>query len=330
MEKNDQEQEKEARNNAPDEFAIHVMPEKFRSKHLKNSKAQITGLIIISVGFIVLAILSFLAYIILFKKTAPKETLPDQQTENTIQSLETEKNENDISEKNAERLNKAVEDNNNANNTQPREKQAETAAATTTNETADNEKSEENFFPAAAADADKDGLSYNEENLLGTSDSAFDSDSDGYEDLSEVMSLYNPAGPEKLSLSPRIKTYFNKTYQYGILLPYGWVQLNMDSDNSVIFKSGDGHFFQIIALSNAGRQPVEIWHQEQMGGKESEIAAVFSYSGLKGVKSEDGLTYYLSDNKLENIFTITYNPGLSKNLEYKNLFEAAVRSFELK
>lgn len=54
-------------------------------------------------------------------------------------------------------------------------------------------------------DSDQDGLTDKEEALLGTKSDTADSDGDGYDDLTEIRSGYDPAGQGKLTNNRNLK-----------------------------------------------------------------------------------------------------------------------------
>ena len=181
-----------------------------------------------------------------------------------------------------------------------------------------------------AQDSDKDGLTDKEEGLLGCNLNSADSDGDGYEDLSELMNLYNPAGAGGLIENLSINQYFNKTYDYNIYHPDSWTQSAVGGDDSILFKSSDNHFIQIMVQPNAGKIQIEDWYKKQFNISLVKPEKKITAESWQGVRSEDGLIVYLTDSSLNYIFIITYNPGLNDSLEYVNIFEMAVQSLEVK
>lgn len=174
-------------------------------------------------------------------------------------------------------------------------------------------------------DSDSDGLTNKEENILGSNPGKTDSDGDGYNDLNEVMSLYNPAGTNKLEDSASIKKYSSNTYKYSLIYPASWTINNVGGDDSVMFRSADNHFIQIISQQNTSIQSIEDWYKQQFDV--SSIGNVIKADSWQGIKNEDGFTIYLTDNERKFIFTITYNFGNQNILEYKNIFEMIIKSF---
>jgi hypothetical protein len=181
---------------------------------------------------------------------------------------------------------------------------------------------------ANGIDSDGDGLTDNEEQLLGTDLSSANSDGDGYGDLVELKNLYNPAGAGRLIENLNIREMTNATYHYSVYYPTEWAGGASSNDESIIFMSADNHFIQIITQPNDSGQTINDWYREQFSL--SEIATEFFVVGSDwvGLKSPDGLTVYLNDQAQENIFALTYNIGSSSTLEYKNIFDMMVKSFK--
>ncbi|MBA3047913.1 hypothetical protein KKC83_05090 [Patescibacteria group bacterium] len=185
-----------------------------------------------------------------------------------------------------------------------------------------------NFTPAP--DRDQDGLTDKEEILLGCGLDSPDSDSDGYGDLPELLNLYNPSGQGGLIENLNISRYANKTYDYNIYYPANWSQSAVGGDDSIFFKSSDNHFIQIMSQPNAEKSRIEDWYKKQFSAELIKQERMILSENWNGVRSEDGLIVYLTDNSFNYIFIITYNPGLDNVLEYINIFEMAVKSFEIK
>jgi len=184
-----------------------------------------------------------------------------------------------------------------------------------------------------AVDTDNDGLTDVEEALLGTNPNAADSDGDGYGDLAELNSLYDPAGSGKLEASPRWHKYLNSTYNYSLLEPSNFVLKPLGGDYSVSFISPDNQFFQIEVQPNTTRASIMDWYREQFG-EPAEVTLLVEgkdSSGTPswlGIKSADGLNLYLTDNKFSNIFTLSYNVGLERIMTYPNLFNVFIKSLQ--
>ncbi len=180
-----------------------------------------------------------------------------------------------------------------------------------------------------ATDSDNDGLTDKEEILLGCDVNNTDSDGDGYDDLSEAMNLYNPAGANKLINNPNISKYLNNSFNYNLLYPANWSFSTIGGDESVMFRSSDNQFIQVIVQDNQNREPIGNWYKKQFDIATIDSAKLIITDNWQGIKSEDSLTIYLTDKQYNNIITITYIPGQDNVLDYVNIFEMMIKSLEL-
>lgn len=181
---------------------------------------------------------------------------------------------------------------------------------------------------AIAIDTDKDGLSDKEEKLLGSQKNNIDSDGDGYDDLLEVMNLYNPIGerPDRLINNKNIIKY-QSSLNYSIFYSASWLQQIVGGDDSVIFKSDDGHFIQVITQPNNNQSSITNWYKFQFEDAQIPYKRRITTNTWSGIKSEDELILYLTDNNYKNIFILSYTPKLNDALEYQRIFEMMIESF---
>lgn len=182
--------------------------------------------------------------------------------------------------------------------------------------------------PTQVVDTDADGLSDAEETLLGTDANATDSDGDKYNDLTELIGGYNPAGNGKLVDNANIKKYTNATYKYSILYPKVWELDLVDKGSSVIFTAADQSFVQVVSQINENKSGIKKWYESEFNQVVAESQLV-TYNGWSGIKSLDGLIVYLTDKNLKNIYIISYTPASDQVLSYLNIFEAMMRSFTI-
>ncbi|MBI4779099.1 hypothetical protein HY797_01440 [Candidatus Falkowbacteria bacterium] len=180
------------------------------------------------------------------------------------------------------------------------------------------------------ADSDNDGLTDIEEILLSSGAIELDTDGDGYTDGAELVNLYDPAGTGKLTANSNISLYENKTFAYSLLYPSTWQTSINGGDDSLMFKSGDNQFIQVIIQPNVNEQELDAWYMEQLGILTINEADRVSGVNWQGLKSSDSLNIYLMDKKQNYIFSLTYSPGSGSVLEYFNIFKMMVKSFNLK
>lgn len=178
-------------------------------------------------------------------------------------------------------------------------------------------------------DSDADGLSDKEEAIIGTDPVKPDSDGDGYSDGDEVNVLYDPTGVGKLVDNKNIAIYKNLANNYNVLHPSAWTVEKVDGDNSLIFMSADGQFFQIVSQANPKNQTIEDWYKNQFNLTVINTNNTIAGSGWTGIKSEESLSVYLADNLLKNIYVLSYAPGSDKIIDYTRLFAIFVKTFTL-
>ncbi|MFH1255263.1 MAG: hypothetical protein V1667_02235 [bacterium] len=311
--------EKEIVENEKESMAIHVMPERFRNQTVKQHGAKTAGLAIIIGGIVVLLIVSAVLYYFLFVKTntavvkeqnSPVENGIEKQPEKTVEIPE-----NPVATGTGQM-------------TLPSEDETVPADEATTTPEADLGETE--LALKIGIDGDNDGLTDTEEIILGSDAFVPDTDGDGYLDGPELINLYNPAGTGKLAENPHVSVYENKTFSYSLLYPSAWQMSVNGGDDSLMFKTGDNQFIQIIVQPNVNKQNLNEWYMEQVGVAQIEESYIMSGDGLAGIKSPDGLNIYLMDGRQNYIFSLTYNLGGGTVLEYSDIFQMMVKSFNLK
>ncbi|MDD5291296.1 MAG: hypothetical protein PHZ04_04270 [Patescibacteria group bacterium] len=301
-----------------EEIVIHTMPEKFRQDSLKTDKAKQTGIFVMVGGFIFIVVIGFLLYLFIFKAPAEKQVAPIPQQNETYTPEPLSNEEVETSTPSEEVLPIVTQE-------EYLGGPEESGASTTPEETevlATSTPAEEIFL----GDRDGDGLTNKEETLLGTDDGNVDSDADGYSDYEEIMNLYNPVGSGKLADNPNIGEYINGTFGYKVLYPANWPRTSVGGDDSIMFKSEDNQFIQLIVQPNTDKQSIEDWYVQQFAVETTELGPEVSGNGWSGIKSTDGLIVYLTDSNRNYLFVLSYNAGSSETLDYINIFAAMIKS----
>ncbi len=177
-------------------------------------------------------------------------------------------------------------------------------------------------------DMDEDGLSSIEEEIFGTKDNSNDSDEDSYLDKEEILNLYNPNGSGRLIDNVSIESLANKMFGYRFLSVKGWSQKSIGGDDSWLIKQSDEQFIQVVVQQNSDKQNIEDWYQEQFADEIVEESRKIESKTWTGIISEDGVSAYLTDKEMNNIFAISYN--FKKDYPvYKTVFEMILKSFEI-
>ncbi|HOZ53334.1 MAG TPA: hypothetical protein PK142_01490 [bacterium] len=332
----DKKSQKELETLTPDPvFNIHRMPQNYKSGRFEVSsdsgetkiaptkehkqKNKKIGLVIMIFGFIFVAFLGYLIFSYISNPNFSFNSLFSFNNENKTDNIinNTNNNSADLAEEKQEEnvIVDVVEENN----------QTESIVE-------DIEKIEENNTEEAISyvflDSDSDGLSDEEEYVLGSNYLQVDSDNDGYNDLSEVLSLYNPIGVNKLVDNINIDEFKNNSFNYSLLYPGAWDKSILSDESSVIFSIDDNSFFQVLVEKNEGQQNIGSWYGSRFFSfiNSEDIIIKEDWSGLY---SEDGSAFYLTDKNLKNIYTILYNFSENQPQSYINILKMMVNSFRL-
>jgi len=185
--------------------------------------------------------------------------------------------------------------------------------------------------PAAIIDSDNDGLSDQEEAVLGTNPLKADTDGDGYGDFTEVDNLFNPLGAGALIADTDIAEYQNAKQGYSALYPKSFsVQDVANNDGSVIIFSAPANYsIQVSVQPNSLKQDILAWYNQQFPNSPAAAADVISKNGLSGIFGADKNNFYATDAAKGKLFTVTYNPLTGKDDKtYYNIFLLAAHSLK--
>jgi len=309
-------------------IAVHVMPEKFRFVNPQSQKAKRAGSAIIISGIVFIIVAGVLIYFYFFNATEKKEESLDVAKDSEIYNEEEEKESSGAKEEGLEGggssttteewLYPSIEPNTPTTTDETTEPKVDSKATSTLS-----------GITTTVKDSDEDGLFDKEEILLGCNISIKDSDRDGYDDLAELINFYDPTGKGKLVDNENILEYYNKTFNYNVYYPLGWQKISMGGEDSVMFKSDDNSFFQIIVRPNVDNQLVDDWYKKQFEIDKIDDEKIIDTDSWHGLKSDDELVIYLSDNKNEYLFVLTYGPEVDDVLVYKNIFDMFIKSFNI-
>lgn len=182
----------------------------------------------------------------------------------------------------------------------------------------------------AGEDRDGDGLTDQEENLLGSNKDNTDSDSDGYGDLSETLNLYNPASTNKLVDNTSIKSYLAEDKSFYLLYPSKWIRTFNSKDQSVVFRSPDDHFVQLMIETNDRNSSLDDYVKNLLNLTQIKDSWRRTGDAWEGILTEDGLQIYIMGSKRDKIYILRYSPSDNNVLEYPNIFQAMIKSFVIK
>lgn len=181
-----------------------------------------------------------------------------------------------------------------------------------------------------SADGDVDGLTDIEEELWGTNGALADSDSDKFDDLVEIVNLYNPAGvtPERLVEAHLVSTYINPEYQYSVYYPVTWLAQAVDEEKKeVLFTSITQEFAEVRVLPFPTDMPFAEWFVKTFPGEQLATYIPFvNKFKVSGVMSLDGMVAIITDGA--HVYLITYNGGVREEVNYRQTFKMMVQSFK--
>jgi hypothetical protein len=329
--------------NVEKNFTVYSMPKRFLGKQINAKQARTTGMVVLGLGFIfLLAALGFIYYYFVMRpaniassnitninnasktsviNNASNSINPAVNSSNTVipaaatTSLPVETSTNDMA--NLGDINTTT---------------TAVIAATTTdgqnNIVTTPSTDQVKTIAAFAPDTDGDSLTDFEEAIFGTDPNKTDSDNDGYSDLAEVQSLYNPAGTGKILANSKFDIYSNPTLGYSLYYPKLWKVNDAAGDNSVIFVIDDKQFISVAEQSNTSKQSIEDWYKQQMGVNYIAPNQMVNKKNWTGVASSDGFNVYLLDPLGDKIFTFSYNIGDSGLIKYKNILDMMVNSLK--
>lgn len=317
------------------EVVFHVMPTRFKKQNVEAKQAQKTGLLImvLAVCLIGALLLALVWYFLIYSKTPSSRNDLTSGNQAEISTTASEQNSN-------------VSDTDNAAIPEPASLGGEetifqpviataTPVVSTTTEATSSETSIINqpLVIASSTDADGDGLTDPEESVLGTDKDKIDTDADGFSDLAELESGYNPVGAGRINQIKAIGNFDNP--RISLDYPTAWL-FTSNGDDSVIFQAGNEQLIQISLQANAKNQTIADWYKEQFGSQEIDARLFINRVDAggnalwQGIFSPNGLTLYLMDEKRQTIASINYDLGFSGKLDYKQIFLAMIDSFVLK
>ena len=331
-------EEKKIKDSIENEIRIHSMPKRFLDVEpvVKQSKG-IGALIFVGGGIVLVAVIAIMYYF-LFMKVPTTEVGSEDSSEVTNQDQGSEEKKEPAINSGAQKSDdgnikpEAEKKENDLSVTPDVSKNTTTdVVATTSKKVISSEIVEESeqMILKNADDLDLDGLFDKEEDLFSTDKNQRDSDGDGYEDLSEMMNMYNPAGAGALMVNDNIEKYSNSQYGFYFYYPKSWEIDKIDGNTSVIFKAKNNQFVQIIVQSNNKNQSLEEWYRDQFGVIRVEQKQKLYKKGWLAIESADGLSTYLMNPDNGNIFVMTYSIGMDNVLYYVNVYKMMIKSLEI-
>ena len=311
---------------------IHRMPKGYKTGRFEVEKRVVAGydqnsggtkkigIFIIVFGIIAVIGIAYFVFSYVFKNSEPKDKVV--KTENTDNNVIDNSNIKNTSTGN--QISEVIEEINTSTTSTEDIIISEETGSTTSSTTQENTKEE--FL--AAVDSDKDGLNDDEEFVLGTKYNESDSDSDSFNDFTELMNLYNPTGSGPVSDNINITKYENKTFSYSILYPKNFGKSVLADESSLVLYIDDNAFFQILVEKNSNNFSIKDWYADRFFALIPD-SNVISNNVWDGVYDSEGLALYLTDKQRKNVYTILYNTTNNQKT-YINIFNMMIKSFALR
>lgn len=331
-----------AANKVDQDLIVHNMPNRsrlgsssapsisgqgFSGSNGPKSNVKSVGAIIIGLGIILIGALIYLSYRFIIKPQAEAPATGQVNT-TTSEVLTPASEEEDLA-------NTAT-----TSSTTPIEV-IEAISATSSTETAtSSEEADTEVMPEEGLkeevlwtpilDTDGDGLTDDEELVMQTNLSEIDSDKDGYLDLAEIKSGYNPLGAGRLRDSPSLIAHVDETSGFTVLHPRNWTKQSLNNGYTLIISAPDNSLFQVSVQDNPRQQAIVDWYGETFEVPADNYGRFKNGAGWEGVMSEDGINFYLTDTKRQNIYAISYIPVVSTRLAYLNIYQMMIDTFQVK
>ncbi|MBI4239780.1 hypothetical protein HY620_02250 [Candidatus Uhrbacteria bacterium] len=317
------------------EPVVFAMPEKFREKPQRTSKAPL----IIGLGIIALLLVgSTVAVLIVLSKPDPeKSSVVEIKKEEQAQEQEQKKEEQPVQTEPDQTQSIQVP----AASTLPDEPEQKTevqqeAPQQQTDTTESTTPLQQDAQGAPGTDVDGDALTDTEERLYGTDVQKPDSDGDGFSDNDEILRLYDPLHPQgaRLDTSGLVNTYTNQTFKYSLYYPSSWIAKPVNAaEKEVVLSTASGEFFSITAEDNPDHLSALEWYTKVVSPQENNAQVQTSTSDTwTAVKSLDALTVYITRNTARDrdggiVIVLKYNINTKRSLEFASTFQMMLQSF---
>jgi hypothetical protein len=315
-----------------DDFIVHNMPEaeRFSGQTFSNTSVKQApskpaplsgidshykiGVLIIFGGVVLIGGLIYAAYVFMIKPAAKQPATPVTQTESPV--IESPVVEEPVTPVVTPVVTPEV-------------------ATSTTNETISTstdllpEEQTTSFVPSVVStiDSDFDGLTDDEEKLIGTNPNLADTDNDSYLDIAELKSGYNPLNAGGKIDENSLFARYQVDSKASVLYLNAWEMTRSDANNTIVFTDEDKAFIQITFQDNEEKLSPYSWYEKQFSGLmpgESIMGEAWT-----GFYSQDNSAAYIFSNDLSKIYTITYSPLIENDLNFP-FFRLMVKTMIIK
>ncbi len=331
-----------AANKVDQDLIVHNMPNRSRlgsssapvtssqslsgsSSNVQKSNVKSVGAIIIGLGIILVGALIYLSYRFILKPQAENNSVNQVATQTPISSAPIE----------GESTNTETATSSSATPIEV----IDAITATTSEDVATSSEETTELMPeegltqeelwAPILDTDGDGLTDDEEIAMKTNVLEIDTDKDGYLDLAEIKSGYSPLGAGRLTESSALTVYQDPTSGFTILHPNSWTKQSLNNGYTLIISAPDNSLFQVSVQDNPRNQSIADWYAETFESSVDVYSRFKNSVGWEGIMSEDGINFYLTDDKRQSIYAISYIPVISTRQAYLNIYQMMIDNFQV-
>jgi len=184
--------------------------------------------------------------------------------------------------------------------------------------------------PQPGKDTDSDGSTDAEELLYGTDYRNADTDGDSFLDGNEVFHRYNPNGPAPLTLldTGAVRVFQAPGVPFTIYYPSAWNPVVDPSLEKVTFRSATTAAVIVTISLKASTDNLDVWYSQNVVGATLGLPqSTYTTEGLLAMYGTDQRVAYIDGG--DKVFTLTYDLGDEKTIEYLTTFQMMLNSLTL-
>ena len=178
-------------------------------------------------------------------------------------------------------------------------------------------------------DSDGDGLTDEEELVLGTDPDNEDTNDNGHSDLVEILNNYDPVGTGSLESNQNLEWFINESYNYSLLYPRNWSLVTTNQDSMLFFSLPDESIIQVVVQENQDNGDIITWYGRSFPGEPLSYSRLKVKETWEGIVSDNELNVYLIDTSQQLFITMSYIPSVSTRLAYPNIFKLMWNSLQI-
>ena len=181
--------------------------------------------------------------------------------------------------------------------------------------------------PVSTVDSDADGLTDAEEKIIGTDPNKADTDNDGYLELAELKSGYDPLVPGKKNSETSIMYNYQVDSKMSLVYPAAWDVTKSDATKTTVFADSDKAFIQVAYEDNITKSLPSVWFAQQFPGLTPGESV--SGQGWQGFFSQDGLAAYIFNQDFSKVYSFECTPLTSDTISV-TVFHMMIKTLIIK